>query len=61
MKCVRVVGQGIPIKLSDDDAFRLVERDRDAQYCSKSFWKEWYADSMLDRGAYRLTKDGRIV
>lgn len=46
MKCVRLVGQGVPVRMSDEEAFQIVERDKDGEYCSKSFWKDWW-----DRGA----------
>jgi len=41
-KCIRVVGQGVPVRLSDEDAFQVVERDRDGQYCPKHEFKSWY-------------------
>lgn len=41
-KCIRVEGQGVPVRMSDEDAFQVVVRDRDGEYCSKSFWKDWY-------------------
>lgn len=44
-KCVRIVGQGVPVRLSDDDAFTIVHRDLDGEYCPKNFWKRWYAPS----------------
>lgn len=44
-KCFQVVGQGVPVRMSDDDAFQIVDRDKDGQYCSKKFWREWYAPS----------------
>lgn len=44
-KCIRVVGQGVPVRMSDEDAFQLVVRDGDGQYCSKKLWREWYAPS----------------
>jgi hypothetical protein len=28
--------------MSDDDAFQVVERDHDGEYCSKQFWRDWY-------------------
>jgi hypothetical protein len=43
-KCVRVAGQGVPTRMSDDDAFQVVDRDRDGEYCSKTVYKEWYKD-----------------
>lgn len=39
-KCVRVVGQGIPVRMTDKQAFQLVERDKDGEYCSKRVWKD---------------------
>ena len=42
MKCVRFVGQGVPVRLSDQQAFRIVEIDKDGEYCSKTFWRNWY-------------------
>lgn len=41
MKTVRVVGQGVPVRLSNEEAFQVVERDKDGEYCSKSFYKDW--------------------
>lgn len=41
-KCIRVVGQGIPVRMSDDDAFQIVVRDHDGDYCPKRVWKEYY-------------------
>lgn len=39
-KCFRVVGQGIPVRMSDEDAFQVVVRDHDGEYCPKRAWKE---------------------
>lgn len=52
MKCIRVVGQGVPIRMSDEDAFQWVERDGDGEYCSKSFWKEWHKANGTQAKAY---------
>jgi len=41
MKCVQIVGQGVPIRVSDKEAAQLVKIG-DGQYCSKSFYKNWY-------------------
>jgi len=38
-KCIRVVGQGTPVRLSDDNAFQVVVRDHDGEYCSKTLFK----------------------
>lgn len=42
-KCIRVVGQGVPCRMSDEDAFQVVVRDGDGEYCPKKFWRTWYA------------------
>lgn len=42
MLCVRVVGQGVPVRMSDKDAQKLVKIG-DAEYCPKQFWKDWWA------------------
>jgi len=39
-KCIQLVGQGVPVRMSDEDAFQVVERDHDGQYCPKRVWKE---------------------
>lgn len=44
-KCIRVVGQGVPVRMSDEDAFQVVVRDGDGEYCPKSFFKKWYSPS----------------
>jgi hypothetical protein len=41
-KCIRVVGQGVPVRMSDADAFQVVIRDLDGEYCTKQFWRDWY-------------------
>lgn len=66
MKCVRIVGQGVPVRLSDEDAFQIVERDLDGEYCSKSFWKQWYDERPEDhphrkRLYSRINAEGRLV
>jgi len=43
MKCVQVVGQGIPTRMSDDDAFVMVHLLGDGQYCPKSVWRKHVA------------------
>jgi hypothetical protein len=50
-KCFQLVGQGVPVRMSDADAFQVVVRDHDGQYCPKSVWKRERAS------AYR-TKQG---
>jgi hypothetical protein len=54
MKCVRVVGQGVPVRMSDADAFQIVHIDHDGEYCSKSFWKKWYDTNKTDRVYHTL-------
>lgn len=63
-KCVQIVGQGIPVRLNDEDAFQIVERDKDGQYCSKRFWKDWCDNHGHSREHSRIDKrdrHGRIV
>lgn len=43
MKCVRIVGQGVPVRLTDAVARRVVEKEGDGEFCPKSFFKAWYA------------------
>jgi hypothetical protein len=50
-KCFQVVGQGVPVRMSDDDAFQVVDRDKDGEYCPKSVWK-----AERDR-AYRVERE----
>lgn len=38
-KCFRVVGQGVPVRMSDEDAFQVVVRDHDGEYCPKHVWR----------------------
>lgn len=42
-KCVRLVGQGVPYRFHDEDAFQIVERDKDGEYWSKAAFKEHWA------------------
>lgn len=55
MKCVQVVGQGIPIRLSDDDAHYLVSIG-DGQFCPKHKWRKY----LKDHGEHALTSLGPI-
>jgi hypothetical protein len=50
-KCIRVVGQGVPVRMSDEDAHRVVTIDGDGEYCSKGFWREWYVS--VEREPFR--------
>jgi hypothetical protein len=42
-KCIQIVGQGIPIRVSNADAHQLVAIDKDGQYCPKKVWKAYHA------------------
>lgn len=42
MKCIQVVGQGVPVRVSNEDAHQIVAVDRDGSYCPKHIWKQWY-------------------
>lgn len=54
MKCFRLVGQGIPTRMSDADARQVVEIDKDGEYCPKSAWKSFH-DNNLDERFRRRT------
>lgn len=41
MKCIQLLGQGIPIRVTNDDADFLVRTDHDAEFCPKSVFKEY--------------------
>lgn len=43
MKCIRLVGQGVPVRVSNEEAFKIVVLEHDGEYCSKSVYKEWKA------------------
>jgi hypothetical protein len=61
-KCFRVVGQGVPVRMSDEDAFQVVVRDHDGEYCSKRFFKDWLRPAEGDTGIRKLVPgsgDGR--
>lgn len=65
MKCVRIVGQGVPVRMSDADARAIVAVDKDGEYCSKSFWRKWYQSPYYRErgmdGRSRIDSRGRIV
>lgn len=64
MKCVRIVGQGVPIRLSDDDAHQIVARDLDGEYCPKDVWKDFRdnnADENFRGRHHHRIESGRIV
>jgi len=42
MKCIQVVGQGVPVRVTDEDAAEIITRDKDGSYCPKHVWKQWY-------------------
>lgn len=54
-KCIRVVGQGVPVRMSDADAFQIVERDKDGEYCPKSVVK---AERLT---AYRIERGDKCL
>jgi len=58
-KCVRVIGQGVPFRLSDDDAFEIVHKDHDGEYCPKSFWKDWNATYKRESGYAEIVQRGK--
>lgn len=52
MKCVRMVGQGVPVRMPDDEAHQIVVHEGDGEYCSKSFWKGWHRMCGTEDRAY---------
>jgi hypothetical protein len=64
MKCLRIVGQGIPVRMSDADAARIIA-EGDGEYCKKEVWKRFHdtnADpDFRERVRVRLTPTGRSV
>lgn len=64
-KCFQLVGQGIPVRMSNADAFQIVDRDKDGQYCPKSVWKKRRASDYCvennDNCLGKLMPNGRIV
>lgn len=60
-KCFRVVGQGVPVRMSDNDAFQVVVRDHDGEYCPKSVWKrERASDYRLENGVVSKPEDNGL-
>ena len=56
-KCFQVVGQGVPVRMSDADAFQVADRDHDGQYCPKSVWRAERASAYrVERGDNCLRK-----
>lgn len=42
MKCIQLVGQGVPVRVTNEDAYQIVVRDHDGDYCPKWIWKLHY-------------------
>jgi hypothetical protein len=60
-KCFCVVGQGVPVRMSDADAFEVVVRDRDGEYCPKHVWKSGdrhIARLVTDPKGHRVSESG---
>lgn len=64
MKCLRIVGQGLPVRMSDDDAARVIA-EGDGEYCAKHVWKQFHDHnrdpSFMRRQVCTFTPTGRIV
>ena len=60
-KCVQIVGQGIPARLSNEDAHRLVAIEHDGQYCPKRVFKEYRKAHPEHPALSRINSQGRIV
>jgi hypothetical protein len=67
VKCVRIVGQGIPVRMSDADAHTIVAIDSDGEYCPKSVWKSYCDGEYMQKhggrpaGRAYLAANGRIT
>lgn len=60
-KCVQIVGQGVPVRLSNDDAHRVVAVEHDGQYCPKSVFKKYRAEHPDHPALSRIDSQGKIV
>jgi hypothetical protein len=60
-KCLRVVGQGRLVRMSDEDAHEVVVRDNDGEYCPKSEWKKERTDADDRVAELRTGPKGRRV
>ena len=60
-KCVQIVGQGIPARLSNEDAHRLVAVEHDGQYCPKRVFKKYRVEHPDHPALHRINSQGRIV
>lgn len=49
-KCVRMVGQGVPYRMCNEEAAQIV-REGDGEYCSKKFFKDWWQANEVPSGA----------
>jgi hypothetical protein len=43
MKCIRLVGQGVPVRLRNAEADKIVRVDKDGEYCTKRVFKDYGA------------------
>jgi hypothetical protein len=60
-KCVQIVGQGVPIRLSNDDAHRIVAINHDGQYCPKSVFKAYRKNHPEHPANSRIDSQNKIV
>jgi hypothetical protein len=42
MKWVRLAGQGVPVRVTNAEAVKLVEIDKDGEYCPNHVAREWW-------------------
>ena len=63
-KCVRIVGQGLPARMSDADAAQII-REGDGEYCPKRIWKRFHDENLDERfrkrAFTRISPTGRLV
>lgn len=58
MKCVQFLG--LPMRVSDDDATRLVEIEQRASYCPKNQWKAFHSAGNTTRQWSYVGHDGKV-
>ena len=62
-KCVQLVGQDIPVRLSNEDAHRIADMfgDHDGQYCPKSVFKKYRIEHPEHPALHRIDSQNKIV
>jgi hypothetical protein len=58
VKCI--IFTGIPLRVPNEDAHKLVDVQHRATYCGKKLWKKQHDDAKEKRVRSYLDQDGRI-